>query len=193
MSKEKTIINSGVIEACGEALNQRGIEKENVNNFINLIKRLSVSQKAVDIISKKAIGSVISRAQEYRTDFEISKGALELCEKLLKDPTTAEDITSNGGIEMVVNVLKQQQIDQNVLELALKSLQGICVAGEVFRKLCLNQKCEDYLKQLAKTNRSATIQKHVEAALFSLYNEKEVAFDKQKTQQLTKSQTVQPV
>ena len=89
---EKQLLNCGVIEAVGEALTQRGLEKSTIISLTSILKKLTSSYKSYEIIAKKSIASVIFRALENRTDIEVNKTGLELVEKILKDPKTAEEI-----------------------------------------------------------------------------------------------------
>lgn len=69
---------------------------------------------------KRAISQVIFFALDNRNDVEIYRATLDLVEKVLRDPANAEEVVANGGIELVLYCLKQNQIDYQILELGLK-------------------------------------------------------------------------
>lgn len=60
------MIHSGVIEAIGEGLIHRGINTDNVFNFISLLRSISKIPESIEIISKKSVGQAIQRALEYK-------------------------------------------------------------------------------------------------------------------------------
>lgn len=68
-----------------------------------------------------------------------------------RHPEYTHETTKNGGVEIIISVLKNKYADSKCVELALKNMISMSSYNEELRSYCESMKCDLVLKSILKS------------------------------------------
>ncbi|KRX04110.1 Armadillo-type fold [Pseudocohnilembus persalinus] len=166
-----TFSTSGILQALGYQIQNRGVQQEIMQNSIELIQNLTNQAQNVPILAKCCTVNLIQRGLEFRNNPKILKIILNLLDLfMLSDPNINKQVIQNGGFEFFVAVLQQNPSSEEI-EQSLKALRGLCQFSQQFRKLSEQQQVQQILEGL-QTKVKGNSKQYLEQILLFIYNKK---------------------